>query len=130
MRRRKPTLPNGTPEQSAASACGPEWAWTLAETLDGYEVEELTPTQAARLLRKRITERVKSEASEQALGQSFRNRARGRQPNRLGRSPDRTGGPQQKDREGGASDEKEGGVRVPRLLSPVSQFGASARQVG
>jgi hypothetical protein len=123
-------MPSGNPEQSAPSERGPEWAWTLAETLDGYAVEELTPAQAARLLRKRIAKRSEPQAPEHAPGQSVRNRARDRQPNRLGRSPERTSGPRQKDGQVGASDEKEEGVRVPRFLSPVSQLGASGQQPG
>jgi hypothetical protein len=126
MRRRKPTLPSGTSQQSGASERG----WTLAETLDGYAVEELTPTQAARLLRKREDGRLEPEASERALGPSLRNQAQGRQPHRLGRSAAPTGGSQQKDGEGGASDKKEDGVRARRHVTPVSQLGASVRRVG
>jgi hypothetical protein len=90
------------------------------ETLDGYEVEELTPRQAARLLRKRIARRSEPEASEHALGQSLRNQARGREPNRPGRSPDRTGGSQQKDGEVEASDEKEERVLTDWCSTPVA----------
>ena len=126
MRRRKPTLPSSTPDESRASERG----WSLVETLDGYAVEELTPTQAARLLRKRGAMRLEPQAPERAPGPSLRNQTQGRQPRRLGRSPDRTGGPQQRDSESGSSDEKEEGVRVPRVLTPVSQLVASVRRVG
>ena len=129
MRRTKPTMPSGNPEQSVTSEPGPERAWSLVETLDGYEVEELTPRQAARLLRKRIDRRCEPQPPEHAPGQSLRNQARGRQPNRPGRSPERTAESGQRDGEGEASDETEEGVRVPRLLSPVSQLGASGQPV-
>ena len=111
-------MPSGNPDQSVASARGPERAWSLVETLDGYEVEELTPSQAARLLRKRIARRSEPQAPEHAPGHSLRDRARGRQPNRLGRSPEGTGGPQQRDGEGGASDGNEERVLIDRPSSP------------
>jgi hypothetical protein len=59
MRRKKPTLPSGNPEEAVASERG----WFLLEALDGYAVEELTPTQAAKLLRKRRTRRLEPEGA-------------------------------------------------------------------
>jgi hypothetical protein len=119
MRRRKPTLPSSTPDESRASERGPERAWSLVETLDGYAVEELTPTQAARLLRKRGARRLEPQAPEHASGQSLRTQAQGRQLHRLGRSPSRTGGPPQKDDEGGASDGNEERVFIDRRSAPA-----------
>jgi hypothetical protein len=137
MRSRKPTMPGGTPEQSVASARGPERVWTLAETLDGYEIEELTPTQAARLLRKQGSKRSEPGAPEDAPWQSLRNRARGRQSSRPGRSPDRTAESGQGDGEGGASDEKEEcvlsdgrptpGVAMPKPETTRGRLGAFLR---
>jgi len=66
MRRSKPTIVTVSRDEPPVTAAGPEKAWSLVETLDSYEVKELTPAQAAKLLRERRTRQSEPGAPERA----------------------------------------------------------------
>jgi hypothetical protein len=51
MHSKHATMVSGNPDTSSATERGFDGPWSLLETLDSYEVEELTPAQAAKLLR-------------------------------------------------------------------------------
>jgi hypothetical protein len=51
MHSKNSTMVSGNPDTSSAAERGFDGPWSLLETLDSYEVEELTPAQAAELLR-------------------------------------------------------------------------------
>ena len=55
MHKSKPTMPSGNPDELSPTERGPDGAWSLLETLDSYELEELTPAQAAKFLREGST---------------------------------------------------------------------------
>jgi hypothetical protein len=63
MNRSKPTMQSGHPSEASATERGLDGAWSLLETLDAYEVEELTPDQAAKLLRAGNTTRRSQPAN-------------------------------------------------------------------
>jgi hypothetical protein len=50
-------MASGNPDTSSTTERGLDGAWSLLETLDNYEVEELTPAQATKLLREAATDR-------------------------------------------------------------------------
>ena len=55
MHSKSSTTVRGNPDTSSATERGFDGPWSLLETLDRYEVEELTAAQAAELLRTTAT---------------------------------------------------------------------------
>jgi hypothetical protein len=51
MHERNSTISSGNTDRSSAKAWGIEGPWSLRQTLDDYELEELTAAQAAELVR-------------------------------------------------------------------------------
>ena len=51
MNKRSATISSSNTDGSSAKDWGIEGTWFLQQTLDGYEVEELTTAQAAAILR-------------------------------------------------------------------------------